>query len=96
MPKRKRSEYLEGASEEGHSALHRAHHKACSKRLEKGKKELVQGLKLGATFERQKHSRRKKTAVSKGQNDVVERLEKEYAVLKVAQSYLFRWTNAKS
>jgi hypothetical protein len=85
MPKRKHAEYLEDTSEDSDATSVRAHRKACSKSLEKGKKELVQGLKLAAAFERQKQGRRKKTAAAKGEAGVVDRLEREYAILKTLE-----------
>ncbi|KAF2194082.1 Bud-site selection protein [Zopfia rhizophila CBS 207.26] len=83
MPKRKRSSYLpdDEISTSSDRLLNRQK-TLCSQRIEKGQKALVQALKLGAGFERQKYSRRRKTATEKNDDKAVERLEKEYTVLK--------------
>ncbi|KAF2205352.1 Bud-site selection protein [Delitschia confertaspora ATCC 74209] len=82
MVKRKHFEYLSDASDTENIAdrLLSRQKKLCAQKLEKGKKELVQGLKLAAAFERQKQGRRKKTAGDK--DSVLGRLEKEYGFLK--------------
>jgi hypothetical protein len=54
----------------------------CNRCLTTAKKDLTVALRLGAGFERQKHSRRKKTATAKKDNKGLERLEAEYVVLK--------------
>ena len=51
-------------------------------RLTAAQKPLVAALRLGAGFERQKHSRRKKTAVQKKDTKALTRLDDEYRVLK--------------
>ncbi|KAF2027139.1 Bud-site selection protein [Setomelanomma holmii] len=56
--------------------------RTCNRRILDAKKSLVAALRLGAGFERQKHSRRKKTAQAKGDAKVIARLEAEYVVLK--------------
>jgi hypothetical protein len=56
--------------------------RVCNRCLLDAKKSLVTALRLGAGFERQKHSRRKKTAQAKKDTKGLERLEAEYAVLK--------------
>jgi hypothetical protein len=56
--------------------------RVCNRCLLDAKKNLVTALRLGAGFERQKHSRRKKTAQAKKDTKALERLEAEYAVLK--------------
>jgi hypothetical protein len=54
----------------------------CNRCLGTAKKALVVALRLGAGFERQKHSRRKKTAQAQKNVKALERLEAEYVVLK--------------
>lgn len=56
--------------------------RVCNRCLLDAKKSLVTALRLGAGFERQKHSRRKKTAQAKKDAKGLERLEAEYVVLK--------------
>jgi hypothetical protein len=56
--------------------------RVCNRCLLDAKKSLVVALRLGAGFERQKHSRRKKTAQAKKDIKALERLDAEYAVLK--------------
>jgi hypothetical protein len=56
--------------------------RVCNRCLLDAKKSLVTALRLGAGFERQKHSRRKKTAQAKKDTKALERLEAEYVVLK--------------
>ncbi|KAH7069738.1 Bud-site selection protein [Paraphoma chrysanthemicola] len=56
--------------------------RTCNRRILDAKKSLVAALRLGAGFERQKHSRRKKTAQAKGDAKALARLDAEYAVLK--------------
>ncbi|KAH6629177.1 Bud-site selection protein [Boeremia exigua] len=70
--------------------------RALTARLAAAQKPLVAALRLAATFERQKHSRRKKTAVQKRDNAALTRLDDEYRVLKgldfeaVAKEYVGR------
>jgi hypothetical protein len=54
----------------------------CNRCIADAKKSLVAALRLGAGFERQKHSRRKKTAQAKKDTKVLERLDAEYTILK--------------
>jgi hypothetical protein len=54
----------------------------CNRCLGSAKKSLIVALRLGAGFERQKHSRRKKTAQAQKNSKALERLEAEYVVLK--------------
>ncbi|KAF1911235.1 Bud-site selection protein [Ampelomyces quisqualis] len=54
----------------------------CNRCLADAKKSLVAALRLAAGFERQKHSRRKKTAQAQKNTTALDRLEAEYAVLK--------------
>ncbi|KAL5113337.1 hypothetical protein ACEQ8H_008800 [Pleosporales sp. CAS-2024a] len=56
--------------------------RVCNRCLVDAKKSLVAALRLGAGFERQKHSRRKKTAQAKKDTKSLERLDAEYLVLK--------------
>lgn len=56
--------------------------RVCNRCLLDAKKNLVAALRVGAGFERQKHSRRKKTAQAKKDTKALARLEAEYAVLK--------------
>jgi hypothetical protein len=59
--------------------------RVCNRCLVDAKKSLVAALRLGAGFERQKHSRRKKTAQAKKDTKALERLDAEYAVLKALE-----------
>lgn len=72
MPKRKRST----------SPPSRSAKKQCDARIATAHNSLVIALRLGAGFERQKHSRRKKTAQAKNDTKAIERLEAEYKILK--------------
>jgi hypothetical protein len=56
--------------------------RVCNRCLLDAKKSLVVALRLGAGFERQKHSRRKKSAQGKKDTKGLERIEAEYVVLK--------------
>lgn len=56
--------------------------KQCTQCLNTALKPLTSALRLGAGLERQKFSRRRKTAKEKNDAKAVERLDKEYAVLK--------------
>ncbi|KAF2849534.1 Bud-site selection protein [Plenodomus tracheiphilus IPT5] len=80
MPKRKRSSPAPRLSRPANPATRQKN--LCNARLTAAQKPLVAALRLGAGFERQKHSRRKKTAVAKKDAKATERLEAEYAVLK--------------
>lgn len=80
MPKRKRSSTSPTQSNVSNTAARQK--KLCIQRLTTALKPLLAALRLGAGFERQKHSRRKKTAQSKNDAKALERLEVEYAVLK--------------
>ncbi|KAF2825169.1 Bud-site selection protein, partial [Ophiobolus disseminans] len=63
-------------------ATYKNQKRLCTRCLTSTKKNLTTALRLGAGFERQKHSRRKKTAQAKKDNTALERLEAEYVVLK--------------
>ncbi|KAH9876605.1 hypothetical protein J1614_003736 [Plenodomus biglobosus] len=80
MPKRKRSSPAPAQSRPTNPITRQKN--LCTARLTAAQKPLIAALRLGAGFERQKHSRRKKTAVSKKDTKAIERLEAEYAVLK--------------
>jgi hypothetical protein len=84
MPKRKRQSPSPSHSDENSSAdrLLKRQRKLCTDRIATAQKELVSALRLGAGFERQKYSRRKKTAKDKKDEKGVARLDAEYAVLK--------------
>ncbi|KAJ4984350.1 cellular morphogenesis protein [Stagonosporopsis vannaccii] len=84
MAKRKRSEASPALSDIVPAAekLLKRQKKAVSARLAAAQKPLVAALRLGAGFERQKHSRRKKTAVQKKDTKALTRLDDEYRVLK--------------
>lgn len=84
MAKRKRSEASPVPSDSAPAAekLLKRQRKAVSARLTAAQKPLVAALRLGAGFERQKHSRRKKTAVQKKDTNALTRLDDEYRVLK--------------
>lgn len=56
--------------------------KICTTLLTNAQKPLVVALRHGAALERQKHSRRKKTAVAKNDTKALARIDAEYAVLK--------------
>ncbi|KAF2649199.1 Bud-site selection protein [Lophiostoma macrostomum CBS 122681] len=85
MPKRKRTQ-LSPSSEpsDGTPSPHTLarQKKLCTQRITTALKPLVSALRLGAGFERQKFSRRRNTAKEKSDAKAVERLDKEYAVLK--------------
>ncbi|KAF2624573.1 Bud-site selection protein [Macroventuria anomochaeta] len=84
MAKRKRSEASPALSDTMPAAdrLLKRQKKAVLTRLTAAQKPLVAALRLGAGFERQKHSRRKKTAVQKKDTKALTRLDDEYRVLK--------------
>ena len=84
MAKRKRSEASPALSDSIPAAdkLLKRQKKAVLTRLTAAQKPLVAALRLGAGFERQKHSRRKKTAVQKKDSKALTRLDDEYRVLK--------------
>lgn len=83
MPKRKRAEPAGSASPElsAGDSLGRRKFK-CAKRIDAAQKPLVAALRHAAGLERQKHSRRKKTAQAKKDTKALERLEAEYVHLK--------------
>ena len=84
MAKRKRSEASPALSDTTPAAdkLLKRQKRAVQTRLTAAQKPLVAALRLGAGFERQKHSRRKKTAVQKKDTKALTRLDDEYRVLK--------------
>jgi hypothetical protein len=88
MAKRKRSSNSASPSpapsDPGERAL-KSQKRICNRCLVDAKKSLVAALRLGAGFERQKHSRRKKTAQAKKDTKALERLNAEYAVLKALE-----------
>ncbi|KAF2269713.1 Bud-site selection protein [Lojkania enalia] len=84
MPKRKRFDLADTTSDNecpSNRFLGRQR-KLCTARLETGKKALTSALRLVAGFERQKHSRRRKTAQANNDAKALARLEAEYVVLK--------------
>jgi hypothetical protein len=84
MAKRKRSSASPALSDTTLAAdkLLKRQRKATLARLSAAQQALVAALRLGAGFERQKHSRRKKTAVQKRDTKALSRLDEEYRVLK--------------
>ncbi|KAL1645607.1 hypothetical protein SLS61_008290 [Didymella pomorum] len=84
MAKRKRSEASPTLSDTTPAAdkLLKHQKRAVLARLTAAQKPLVAALRLGAGFERQKHSRRKKTAVQKKDTKALSRLDDEYRALK--------------
>ena len=80
MPKRKRSSLSPPLSNPVASVARQQ--KLCTECLTSALKPLVSALRLGAGFERQKYSRRKKSAQSNSDAKVQGRLEVEYGVLK--------------
>jgi len=80
MPKRKREDGVDEAAggKGGGIKKQRAAHK-----LDQGVKRVAHAFKLAKGFERQKLSRRRKTAVSKGEDKDVERIDAEIVALKV-------------
>ncbi|KAJ4371773.1 hypothetical protein N0V86_008327 [Didymella sp. IMI 355093] len=84
MAKRKRSEASPALSDTTPAAtkLFKIQQKQVLARLTAAQKPLVAALRLGAGFERQKHSRRKKTAVQKKDSKALTRLDDEYRALK--------------
>lgn len=84
MAKRKRSEASPALSDTSTAAtkLLARQKKQVLARFTAAQKPLVAALRLGAGFERQKHSRRKKTAVQKKDTKALTRLDDEYRVLK--------------
>ncbi|KAF2713776.1 Bud-site selection protein [Pleomassaria siparia CBS 279.74] len=56
--------------------------KLCTARLETAQKDLLSALRFGAGFERQKYSRRKKTAKGASDSKAAARIDAEYAALK--------------
>lgn len=84
MAKRKRSSASPAPSDTTLAAdkILKRQRKATLARLGAAQQALVAALRLGAGFERQKHSRRKKTAVQKRDTKALSRLDEEYRVLK--------------
>lgn len=84
MAKRKRSSASPALSDTTLAAdkILKRQRKATLARLGAAQQALVAALRLGAGFERQKHSRRKKTAVQKRDTKALSRLDEEYRVLK--------------
>lgn len=84
MAKRKRSEASPALSDTQPAVSKLLTHqkKQILTRLTAAQKPLVAALRLGAGFERQKHSRRKKTAVQKRDTKALTRLDDEYRALK--------------
>ncbi|KAJ4299298.1 hypothetical protein N0V90_004542 [Kalmusia sp. IMI 367209] len=83
MPKRKRSEPAGSLSPEPTADRSLARRKKlCTQRIAAAQKPLVAALRHAASLERQKHSRRKKTAQSKKDVKEVARIDAEYAHLK--------------
>ncbi|KAF3042683.1 hypothetical protein E8E12_007274 [Didymella heteroderae] len=84
MAKRKRSETSPALSDAVPAAdkLLKHQKKQVLARLTAAQKPLIAALRLGAGFERQKHSRRKKTAVQKKDTNALTRLDDEYRALK--------------
>ncbi|PSN75240.1 Bud-site selection protein [Corynespora cassiicola Philippines] len=87
MPKRKRASPSAAVSDDeaprdtGDGSLSRQK-KLCSQRIAVAHKSIASALRLGAGFERQKYSRRRKTAKEKDDTKALARLDAEYAVLK--------------
>lgn len=84
MAKRKRTSLSPAPNDSPESAdrVLKNQKRLCLNRINAAQEPLIAALRLGAGFERQKHSRRKKTAQSKGDDKGLARLEAEYAVLK--------------
>lgn len=84
MPKRKRDEASESSlrTENTNESSLKRQNKLCAQRISTAQKPLTSALRLAAGFERQKHSRRKKTAQSNNNEKGVSRLDAEYAKLK--------------
>ena len=84
MAKRKRSSASPALSDTTLAAdkILKRQRKTTLARLGAAQQALVAALRLGAGFERQKHSRRKKTAVQKRDTKALSRLDEEYRVLK--------------
>lgn len=83
MPKRKRTELADAKFPEVSAERSLARRKKqCTQRIAAAQKPLVAALRVAAGLERQKHSRRKKTAQSKKDSKGLERIEAEYAHLK--------------
>ena len=89
MPKRKLSEFLDhdfGDQDKSFGPALTKQRILCEERIEHGKKLLRRALKLAAGFERQKYSRRRKTARQNNDTTALARLDTEYQVLKVRSS----------
>ncbi|KAH7397447.1 Bud-site selection protein [Pyrenochaeta sp. MPI-SDFR-AT-0127] len=80
MPKRKRASPSPSQAKPEKSVARQK--KLCTQRITTALKPLLAALRVGAGLERQKHSRRKKTAQNKKDTKALERLDVEYAVLK--------------
>lgn len=91
MPKRKRSDPYASADESADNQISSRHddpatakqRKLLSPRLEQAKKALNKALKVSRGFERQKLSRRRKTAEKEGKERDIERIDAEIEALKV-------------
>jgi BUD22 len=89
MPKRKLSDFLDhdfGDQDKSFGPAFTKQRILCGERIEHGKKLLRRALKLAAGFERQKYSRRRKTARQNNDTTTLARLDTEYQVLKVRSS----------
>jgi hypothetical protein len=82
MPKRKRTSPSPSPDDPHLPRPLSRQKKLCTQILEKKQKALVSALRLGAGFERQKYSRRRKTAKENNDEKAVARLDEEYRVLK--------------
>lgn len=82
MPKRKRNQSSASPDPTDPNRTLARQKKLCTTRLSSAVKPLTAALRLGAGFERQKFSRRRKTAAQIKDAKALERLDKEYAVLK--------------
>lgn len=90
MPKRKRSDPYASADESADNQISSRHddratakqRKLLSPRLEQAKKALNKALKVSRGFERQKLSRRRKTAEKEGKERDIERIDAEIEALK--------------
>ncbi|OCL05098.1 Bud-site selection protein [Glonium stellatum] len=99
MPKRKLSELFGHDVDDQDGFLGPASTRQatlCEERIEHGKKPLHRALKLAAGFERQKYSRRRKTAKQSNDTTTLARLDAEYKALKslditaVAENHLYK------
>ncbi|KAH7020605.1 putative cellular morphogenesis protein [Macrophomina phaseolina] len=98
MPKRKRADPDVSAADEpsDNGRATAKQRKQLPPRLEQGKKALNKALKISRGFERQKLSRRRKTAEKEGKEKDVERIDAEIAALKkldyhvLAEAHLYK------